>query len=187
MTATTTDFITLTAIPGLLLIERPVFPDDRGFFHEIERRPELEAAVQQPIRHVQWNHSRSRKGILRGIHVAPWNKCGYVMRGTVQVVVVDLRLDSPTFGRHESVVIGEQRRATIVVPAGCGNSFLVLSSWVDFSYSVDQEWRPGVEYGVAWNDPDLAIRWKVRRPILSEKDQHNPTMRELFPDRFPGR
>jgi dTDP-4-dehydrorhamnose 3,5-epimerase len=187
MMTTTTGYVTTTAIAGVFLIERPTFSDDRGFFREIERRGELNQAVQQQIAHAQWNHSRSTRGVLRGIHVAEWNKCTYVVRGNAQVVVVDVRPDSPTFGRHESLVLGEKRRAAVYVPADCGNSFLVLNATVDFMYSVDAEWYPGGEYGIAWNDPDLGIKWKVRHPLLSDKDQQNPPLRSLFPDRFAPR
>ena len=173
-----------TTIPGLLLIDRPTFSDERGFFREIERRTDLAAALHRPIRHAQWNHSRSQRGVLRGIHVAAWNKCVYVARGNAQVVVVDVRQDSPTFGQHEAFVIGEVRRAVVFVPAGCGNSFLSLTGWVDLLYSVDEEWYPGGEFGIAWNDPDLGIKWRSKHPRLSDKDQRNPTMRELFPQRY---
>ena len=179
-----TDYITFTSLAGVFLIERPTFVDERGFLREIERRTDLTRAVSRPITHAQWTHSRSRKGVLRGIHVAQWNKCVYVVSGNVQAVVVDVRRDSPTFGQHESLIIGEKRRAAVFVPAGCGNSFLVLSSRVDFMYSVDAEWYPGGEFGIAWNDSDLGIRWKIKQPLLSEKDERNPTVRELFPDKF---
>jgi dTDP-4-dehydrorhamnose 3,5-epimerase len=173
-----------TSINGVFLIERPTFADQRGFFREIERRTDLTEAVKRHISHAQWNHSRSRKGVLRGIHVARWNKCVYVVRGNAQLVVIDVRVGSETFGRHESFVIGEKRRAMVFVPAGCGNSVLALSGWVDLMYSVDEEWSLGGEFGIAWDDSDLAIRWKIRRPLLSDKDQHNPTVREVFPNQF---
>lgn len=174
-----------TALPGVFLIERPVYPDDRGFFHEIERRSvDVEATVDREVPHAQWSHSRSSQGVLRGIHVAPWNKCTYVARGLAQAVIVDARLQSPTFGQHAVLTLGEARWAMLFVPAGCGNAFLALSEWVDYIYSVDQAWRPEVEFGIAWNDPDLAIDWLLPEPRLSPKDRTNPTMRELFPERF---
>jgi dTDP-4-dehydrorhamnose 3,5-epimerase len=178
-------FVVPTSLPDVFLVERPMHEDGRGFFHEVERRlTDLGAHVHMPIRHAQWNHSRSQQGVLRGIHVAQWNKCGYVVRGEVQCVIVDARPASPTFARHESFVLGENRRAMLFVPAGCGNSFLVLSEWADFLYSVDAEWFAGGEYGVAWDDPDLAIPWQNRAPILSDRDQRNRRLRDVFPDRF---
>ncbi|HWP29140.1 MAG TPA: dTDP-4-dehydrorhamnose 3,5-epimerase, partial [Chloroflexota bacterium] len=109
-------------------------------------------------------------------------------RGNAQVVVPDIRRDSETFGQHVSIVIGDRRPVAVFIPAGCGNSFLALSRYVDFIYSVDQEWYEGGEFGIAWNDADLAIQWKIREPVLSEKDRRNPTLREVFPDKFaaPG-
>ncbi|HLI25842.1 MAG TPA: dTDP-4-dehydrorhamnose 3,5-epimerase [Chloroflexota bacterium] len=169
---------------GVFLVERPVFADARGFFHEVERRTDLAPLVAAVPRHVQWNHSRSRRGVLRGIHVATWSKCVYVVRGRAQIVLVDARPDEPTFGRYWSLVLGERRRAALWLPPGVGNSFLALSPWVDFVYSVDAEWYPEGEFGIAWDDPDLAIPWQIARPLLSERDQHNPTLRERFPERF---
>ncbi len=180
----TDTYIIRTPISGVVLIERPVFTDDRGFFHEIERRTELESAVRFDLRHAQWNHSRSRKSVLRGIHVAQWNKCVYTVRGTAQIAVCDLRPESRTFGQHVSYAIGERRRVAVFIPAGCGNSFLALTGLVDYMYSVDSVWYPDGEYGIAWNDPDLAIDWKIKRPLLSERDQSNPTLRERFPAWF---
>ena len=176
-------FVKPSALPGVLLIERPTYGDERGFFREIERRGELEPlAGASP--HAQWNHSRSRKGVLRGIHVAAWSKCVYVVRGTAQVVIVDARPEQPTFGQYVSLVLGERRRTALWLPPGVGNSFLTLTAWVDFMYSVDAAWYPEGEYGIAWDDPDLAIPWRVAAPQLSPRDQHNPTLRARFPERF---
>ncbi len=175
-----------TGLTGVFLVERPVFEDARGFFHEVERREaDLGGPLAALLSHAQWNHSRSRRGVLRGIHVARWNKCVYVVRGDAQAVVVDARPESPTFGRHESFLLGESRRAMLVVPGGCGNSFLALSDWVDFMYSVDSEYYPDGEYGIAWDDPDLSISWSVPAPVLSEKDQRNPRLRDRFPGKVP--
>ena len=185
MTDKPASYVMPTTLQGVLLVERPVFGDGRGFFHEVERRAtDLGHHLDRHLQHAQWNHSRSQRGVLRGIHVARWNKCVYVVRGDAQSVIVDARPDSPTFGRHESFILGEARRAMLFVPAGCGNSFLALSDWVDFVYSVDAEWYADGEYGIAWDDPDLGIAWQVREPSLSDKDQRNPTVRDLFPQRF---
>lgn len=180
--------LTRTAIPGVVLVERPTLGDERGFFHEVERRAEVDAALDRHLEHRQWSHARSARSVLRGIHVAPWTKCVYVVRGEAQAVVVDLRPESEHFGEHVSFVLGENRRAMLVVPPGCGNSYLVLSDIVDYVYSVDQEWYPGAEFGVAWDDPDLRIAWKLDgRPILSEKDAKLPRLRDLFPEQFSRR
>ena len=184
--ASNQEYVHPTDIPGLLLVERPTFGDERGFFREIERRQvDVDAALGGPIAHRQWNHSRSTKNVLRGIHVAQWTKCIYIVRGEVQAVVVDLRRESSHFGQHAAFVLGESRRAMIVVPPGCGNSFLVLSESVDYIYSVDKEWYSGGEFGIAWNDPDLGISWQIDgQPVLSEKDRTLPSVREAFPEKF---
>lgn len=180
------NFVTKTTIPGVLILERPVLGDSRGFFHEVENRAEdLDAALARHVPHAQWNHARSSRGVLRGIHVAPWSKLIYVVRGNAQAVIVDLRPDSPTFGKHVSVTVGDRRRAAVFVPAGCGNSYLVKSALADYLYSVSEPYRPGAEFGVAWNDPDLNISWDLRgEPVLSAKDQTNPSVREVFPQMF---
>jgi dTDP-4-dehydrorhamnose 3,5-epimerase len=179
-------YVTRGTIRGLLLIERPTFGDERGFFREVERRDtDIDVVLNAQVEHRQWNHSRSMRGVLRGIHAAQWTKCIYVVQGEVQAVIVDLRPDSDHFGQHESFFVGDSRRAMIVVPPGCGNSFLVLSNSVDYIYSVDREWYPGGEYGIAWDDPDLGIDWKIiGSPLLSEKDARLPRIRELFPEKF---
>jgi len=175
--------ITKTTLEGVFQILRPTFPDDRGFFRESIRTKELEAMSGIPFNIVQANHARSTKSTLRGIHIAPWNKLIYVTRGRVQAVIVDLKKDSPTFGQHQSFILGDENRASIFVPAYCGNSYLVLSDEADYTYLTDQEWTPGRETSVAWDDPKLAIKWEYEgEPTLSERDKANPTMKELYPE-----
>lgn len=179
------NFITKTSLNGVLLINRPTFADDRGFFRESVRVKDLVAEAGKEFNIVQANHARSSKGILRGIHVAPWNKMIYVTRGKVQAVIVDLQKDSPTFGKHESFILGDETKNSLFVPAQCGNSYLVLSEDADYTYLTDQEWAPGLEFNVAWNDPTLGVKWELDgEPILSEKDKQNPTMNSLFPDKL---
>ncbi len=169
-----------TSLDGVYRILRPTFADDRGFFRESLRLKELEEHIGKPFAIVQGNHARSTHDILRGIHVAPWNKLIYITSGKVQAVIVDLKKDSPTFGKHESFIIGDDNRASIFIPAGCGNSYLVMSEIADYTYLTDQEWAPGKEFGVAYNDPTLSITWETNNaPILSEKDQHNPSFEEV--------
>ncbi len=180
----TSSLITST-IPGLIQIQRPVYTDERGFFKETVRIAELEKELGSPFRVAQMNHARSKKNALRGIHTAPWNKLIYVANGKVQVVIVDLREDSETFGKHESFILGEDNRSSIFIPAHCGNSYLVLSENADYLYLADQEWVPNKEIGIAWNDPDLSIEWKIEgEALLSEKDRKNPTLKTLFPTKF---
>lgn len=172
-----------TNINGLVVVNRPQFPDDRGFFKETFRLNELEEVTGQPFNIVQENHSRSTKNTLRGVHIAPWNKLIYVVRGTVQIVIVDCRPDSPTFGQVYYDVIGEDKRAKIFIPKGCGNSYLVMSDEADYVYLTDAYWAAGLEKGVAWDDQDLNIKWQLngQQPLLSEKDKINPRFHDLFP------
>lgn len=178
------DYITETEITGVYVIERPTFPDDRGFFHESFRKADLEARFGTEINFVQANHSHSVKNTLRGIHIAPWHKLIYVTRGEVQAVIVDMRPDSPTFAKYISVTIGDSNRCSIFVPAGCGNSFAVHSDEADYTYLVTDYWAPSKEHTVRFNDPDLAIKWEVTEPVVSDRDKTAQTVRELFPDKF---
>ncbi|MBI4097440.1 MAG: dTDP-4-dehydrorhamnose 3,5-epimerase family protein [Candidatus Levybacteria bacterium] len=177
--------ITKTSIPGLILIQRQTFSDERGFFREPARIKEIEEAAGIKFDIAQMNHARSSQNTLRGIHVAPWNKLVYVPRGRVQSVIVDLRKDSEVFGKYESFIIGDDNRSSIFIPAGLGNSYAVLSDEVDYTYLTDQEWEPDKEFGVLWNDPTLGIRWEFEgEPVLSEKDLNNPTVKDAFPEKF---
>ncbi len=169
--------IVKTSIEGLLKIERPTHDDDRGFFREWLRISELEQELGFAFNIKQANHSSSQKNTLRGIHVAPWNKLIYIPKGEVQSVVVDLREGSPTFGKYESFMLGENDRSSIFIPKGCGNSYLVLSEEAEYIYLTDEEWSEGKEKGIAWNDPKIAIGWHLEgEPLISEKDQQNPKL-----------
>ncbi len=178
------DYISETNLPGLLVIQRPTFADDRGFFREAFRKADLEARFGQSIDFVQANHSRSIKNTLRGVHIAPWHKLINVTRGEVQVVVVDARPESATFGQHFSTVIGDSNRTAIFIPAGFGNSFAVLSDEADYIYLTTDYWAPGKEFTVRYNDPDLNIAWQVEQPVVSERDLTCPSWRETFPQKF---
>src|SRR3989344_7575842 len=170
-----------TILPGVFKIKRQTFSDDRGFFREVARLTELEKITGQTFNAKQLNHARSAKFTLRGIHAAPWNKLIYVVSGEIQCVLVDLREDSPTFGRHESFFIGNNDKSALFLPAWVGNSYLVLSENADYIYLTDQEWKEGLEKSVIWNDPDLAIDWKLKgkQPMLSERDKTNPAFRSF--------
>ncbi len=166
-----------TAIEGLVIIKRPTHEDDRGFFREPVRIKELEAVTGIDFKVVQMNHARSSKNTLRGIHIAPWNKMVYVTRGKVQAVFVDLRKDSPTYKKYESIILGDENKSSVFVPKGMGNSYLVLSDVVDYVYLTDEEWSPNRETAVAWNDPSLNIPWEIEEePNLSDRDSENPTL-----------
>ena len=174
-----------TSLAGVYKIMRPTFADERGFFHEIFRKHELENVIGHEFNIVQANHSRSIRGALRGIHRATWNKLVTATSGKVQQVVVDLRENSPTFGHYESFVLGEEGpEYSVFIPAGCGNAFLTLSEEANYAYMVDDYWEPGKEIGVLATDQDLKIVWFFDKLNLSDKDQKNQTVRELFPNQF---
>lgn len=170
-----------TKIEGVYKIMRPTISDERGFFHEVFRKNELEEFLGSEFKVVQSNHSRSNKGVLRGIHIATWNKLVTAISGKVQEVVVDTRKNSPTFGQYESFVLGEEGdQFSIFVPFGCGNSFMSLTDVADYNYLVDDYWAPGKEVGVKYDDLDLNIKWMIDQPILSEKDQTNLSFKEYL-------
>ena len=174
-----------TKIKGCYKVMRPTFADERGFFHEIFRKSELEEKLGFEFRICQANHSRSVKGVLRGIHRATWNKLVTAASGRVQQVVVDLRESSPTFGQFESFVLGEEGdQFSVFVPAGCGNSFMALSEVADYVYMVDDYWAPGKEIGIRYDDEDLKIEWLIENPNVSDKDEKNITVKEAFPNQF---
>ena len=130
----------------------------------------------------QINHARSIKNTLRGIHVAEWNKIIYVTKGEVQVVTVDCRQESPTFGKYDSIILGDTNRSCIFIPAGFGNSYLVLSNEANYVYVTDQEWSPNKEKDIIWNDKALNIKWMLKdKPFLSERDKNGSTLFSVFP------
>jgi dTDP-4-dehydrorhamnose 3,5-epimerase len=173
-------YITKTDIEGVLIIERPSFADERGFFRETFRKSHIEQETSLNFEFAQGNHSRSSKHTLRGIHIAPWHKLVTVTNGLVQQVVVDTRPGSNTFGKYFTINLGEENMRSVFVPAGCGNGFLVLSDQADYTYVTTEEWQPNREQNLAWNDPDVNIVWQTESPQLSIKDQSNPTLKELF-------
>lgn len=170
-----------TPIAGLLEIFPRIFPDSRGYFFESFRQDWFE---NQGIKEnwIQDNQSFSQKGTVRGLHFqhAPFAqaKLVRVISGKVLDVVVDLRRDSPTFGKHFSTVLDTEKNNLLYVPAGFGHGFSVLEDAV-FVYKCSNYYHKASEGGVLWNDPELGIAWGVDVPILSEKDQNWPTLEEF--------
>jgi len=171
-------------IDGLFVIERPTFEDERGFFRESFRLDELEAARGCPTVFIQENHSRSRRGALRGLHFENWEKLVYVARGEVFTAVADVRPESPSFGEVETFHLGDSSRLKLFLPRAVAHGFCVLSDEADYIYQVTQYWDGADTPSVAWNDPDIAVPWPISDPIVSERDQRAPTMRDLFPGRL---
>jgi dTDP-4-dehydrorhamnose 3,5-epimerase len=172
-------------LDGLLVIERKTIGDERGFFRESFRMSELDEARGTPTRFVQENHSRSRRGVLRGLHAENWEKLVYVPRGEVFTAIADIRPDSPTFGQIDTFNLGETNRCKLFIPAGLAHGYCVLSDEADYLYQVTAYYDGSDTRAVAWNDPDLAVPWPIADPVLSERDQTAPSMRDLFPERYP--
>ncbi|MEJ2058218.1 MAG: dTDP-4-dehydrorhamnose 3,5-epimerase [Desulfofustis sp.] len=175
------DIIT-TDIPGVLILQPKVFGDDRGFFMEsFNRRRWLEATGLDDD-FVQDNHSRSSRGVLRGLHYQirqPQGKLVRVVSGEVFDVAVDVRRSSPTFGKWAGVRLSEENRLQFWVPPGFAHGFLVLSESADFLYKATAYYAPEYERSIIWNDTDLAIDWPTGyTPELSEKDKASPRFRD---------
>lgn len=176
-----------TPIPGVLLVEPRVFEDARGFFLE-GYHAERYRAHGIAASFVQDNHSHSRRGVLRGLHFQrrhPQGKLVACVRGVVYDVVVDLRKNSPTFGRPHGVRLSDAQPRQLWVPPGLAHGFCVLSDEADVLYKCTDYYRPDDEGGLVWDDPDLGIAWPVAAPLLSEKDRGLPRLRELAPEDLP--
>jgi len=178
-----------TSIEGLFLIEKPIFFDQRGFFHEIFRRNELEKVIDKEFNPVQWNHSFSLPGVIRGIHTEEWQKVIYPVTGKIFAAFVDVRESSRTFAKVETFIFDCTKRDSpyygVYISPGIGNSLCVIGGEpAHYMYLVDEYWEDGKARGIAWDDPDLAINWPIKNPILSERDRKNPTLREIFPEKF---
>jgi dTDP-4-dehydrorhamnose 3,5-epimerase len=175
--------VTPTAIEGVLIIEPKVFGDERGFFFESFNQRAFNEAVGHTVDFVQDNHSRSAKGVLRGLHFQrPPHAQGKLVRvtqGSVFDVAADIRADSPTFGRWVGVELSGANHRQMWIPAGLAHGFLVTSDSADFLYKTTDYYRPESEGSVRWDDPDLAIAWPLDAitPALSAKDAAAPLLR----------
>jgi dTDP-4-dehydrorhamnose 3,5-epimerase len=173
---------TPTAIPDVLVIEPKVFGDARGFFFESFNQRAFNEATRQDVSFVQDNHSRSAKGVLRGLHYQiqqPQGKLVRVVRGAVFDVAVDIRKRSPTFGQWVGIELSEDNHRQLWVPGGFAHGFLVLSESADFLYKTTDYYAPEHERCIAWNDPDMRIAWPDTgtNPVLSVKDQVGTLLR----------
>lgn len=170
-----------TAVDGVLIVEPKIFGDDRGFFMELYQ-DERYASGGVARRFVQDNLSRSAGGVLRGLHFQfrkPQGKLVTVLRGSVLDVAVDVRLGSPSFGKHVAVEINDQNRRQVWIPHGLAHGFLVLSEFADFFYKCDEYYSPADEVALRWNDPQLAIGWGCQSPTLSARDSAGRMLSEL--------
>ena len=179
--------ITQTDIPGVLIIEPKVFGDDRRFFFESFNQQQFDQAVGRQTTFVQDNHSRSVKNVLRGLHYQiqhPQGKLVRVAQGEVFDVAVDIRKNSPAFGKWVGIVLSAENKKQLWVPEGFAHGFLVLSETAEFLYKTTDYWYPEFERSIIWNDADLKIDWPLAgaQPILAAKDMAGTIMNdaELF-------
>lgn len=167
--------VTPTAIPEVLIIEPKVFGDARGFFYESFNQKAFNEATGLALNFVQDNHSRSAKGVLRGLHYQirqPQSKLVRVVAGEVFDVAVDLRRTSPTFGCWTGATLSAKNKLQMWIPAGFAHGFLVTSDSADFLYKTTDYYAPEHERAILWNDPDIGIDWPIdQQPSLSTKDQ----------------
>ena len=164
-----------TAIPGVVIIEPKVFGDDRGFFYESYNQRSFEELTGTAPVFVQDNHSRSARGVLRGLHYQIQQTQGKLVRvtsGEVFDVCVDLRRSSPTFGKSVAVILSAENHRQIWVPPGFAHGFLVTSDSAEFLYKTTDYYAPQYERSLLWNDPVLGIEWPLQQePLLSVKDK----------------
>jgi dTDP-4-dehydrorhamnose 3,5-epimerase len=173
-----------TPIPGIMVIELPLFSDARGFFVECYRQGEFERnGIAE--RFVQDNLSRSRKGVLRGLHYqvnpSPMGKLIRVMRGKIFDVGVDVRVGSSTFGKWNAEILSEENRKAYYLPPGIAHGFLALEDDTDVFYKCGGVYSPKDERAIIWNDPELAIAWplkEVKEVILSDRDKQHPFFKQ---------
>ena len=166
--------------PEVLLIEPDVFPDPRGFFMETFHSIKY-AEHGLPAVFLQDNHSRSSRGVLRGLHYQlknPQGKLVRVVSGEVFDVAVDIRRGSPWFGKWVGAILSEENHRQMYVPPGFAHGFCTLSERADFLYKCTDLYAPGDEYGIAWDDPEIAIEWPEMDYLMSDKDLANPLLIE---------
>lgn len=174
-----------TDLPGVLIVEPTVYQDERGFFVETYRADSYQAH-DIPL-FVQDNHSRSVKDTLRGMHIQvrrPQGKLVRVVEGEIFDVAADVRRGSPTFGKWVGTTLSAENFRQCYIPAGFAHGFCVLSPQAQVEYKCTDFYDPGGEVSLAWNDPTLAIAWPLAAPILSARDQRNPSLGDSM-DRLP--
>lgn len=171
-----------TSISGLFVVSWNLVTDERGFFRQHYQHGEISDAIGRELRMRQGNHSRSAARVLRGFHTEPWDKLIYVVRGLATCVVADVRPDSPSFGKTESFLLGDEpgSRDRVFISQGLANAFYCHQE-TDYLNDVSEEFDPNNRGGVRWDDPTLAVDWPDKDPILSNADRKQPLLKELFP------
>jgi dTDP-4-dehydrorhamnose 3,5-epimerase len=172
--------ITETRLSGLIILEPRVFHDNRGYFFEVFQQQRY--AEYGLTSFVQDNVSRSKRGVLRGLHYQlpkAQGKLVWVTRGAVWDVAVDIRRGSPTFGKWFGITLNDENHMQMYIPPGFAHGFCVLSEEADFYYKCTDFYSPADEQGIAWNDATLNIPWPIQNPILAPKDEHYPSLNEI--------
>jgi len=170
---------------GVKILGPECYKDARGFFLETFQK-ERYAEVGITEEFVQDNHSRSEKNVLRGLHFTrkkPQSQIVTVIRGKIFDVVVDIRVDSPTFGKWFGTELSDEGHRQIYMPHGFAHGFCVLSDWADLHYKVSQKYDPTDEGGLNWSDPELKIQWPVKKTLISNRDKGHPYLTQLNPSR----
>lgn len=170
-----------TGLDGVILVEPRVFGDSRGFFLETYKASEF-AANGININFIQDNHSKSTKGVIRGLHFQKFpkaqSKLVRCVKGKIFDVAVDIRPDSKNFGKWFGAELSEENKNMLYIPEGYAHGFSVLSEEAEVLYKASNEYAPKLDAGIKWDDKDLNIDWKVKSPVISEKDKTLPTLNE---------
>jgi dTDP-4-dehydrorhamnose 3,5-epimerase len=176
-----------TTLPGALIIEPQVFGDARGFFYESYNKASYrEAGINAEF--IQSNVSRSARGVLRGLHYQwpnPQGKLVSVLEGEVYDVAVDIRLGSPTFGQSVGVMLTAENHRHFWIPESFAHGFCVLSEFATFTYQCTALYDRAADAGIRWNDATLGIDWPLSAPLLSDKDDKAPLLKDVAPERLP--
>jgi dTDP-4-dehydrorhamnose 3,5-epimerase len=172
-------------IPDIVLIEPKVFGDERGYFFESFNQAAFNQAIGYEVQFVQDNHSKSQKGVLRGLHYQlPPKAQGKLVRavqGEVFDVAVDIRKDSPTFGQWVGVILSAENKRQLWIPAGFAHGFITLSETAELLYKTTDYYAPEYERCIAWNDPEIGINWPLdQTPVLSDKDQQGVSLESII-------
>lgn len=171
-----------TALAGVVILEPKVFGDERGFFLETFQKERYQTLAGIELEFVQDNHSRSARGVLRGLHfqkTKPQGKLVRVVSGEVFDVAVDINPASPTYGQYEGAILSAENKRQFWVPPGYAHGFAVLSDVADFEYKCTDYYDPADEGSLLWSDPEVAIDWPLDNPTLSEKDATAPTLKMM--------
>jgi dTDP-4-dehydrorhamnose 3,5-epimerase len=171
-----------TELPGVLIIEPKLHGDERGFFVETFQQERYRKEAGISLAFVQDNHSRSRRGVLRGLHAQrehPQGKLVRVSRGEVFDVAVDIDPNSSRFGKWVGVMLSDVNGRQLWIPPGYAHGFAVVSEYADFEYKCTAYYHPEDEVGLVWNDPEVGIRWPIENPTVSSKDAALPSLAQI--------